>query len=385
MGSTDLDNIYDLVGSRRFCFVITPYECSEIDLLYDHLKGVIEGTTGLRCIRADDVPGTGESLLMKMHALIERAELIVVEISKPSPNVYYEVGYAKALHKAILVICKKGTKIPTDLQGLERLEYKSYTRGEMDRFDAALSKRLALLIDSDLLVLRMMLVAPKGSPSFILSSPRWRSISNEQFPGTQPEEHTYGDYLGVVGILYALGALLGKDRLPELLGAQHVVRGLFERDANFYLIGSSRSNTITAEAMAALQKDAQRPWQFVPHMEGNITRLVGWTTDGRWECTGKHNDPRPREDYGLVLRGPHPLHDGRQVLIMAGPRSIGTGAACLAATRPELIKKINNHRRNVDLDDKDKTVWALVRGTPDRRDGHIYEKDVSIEDVGVVS
>ncbi|HUT34187.1 MAG TPA: hypothetical protein VNE39_11950 [Planctomycetota bacterium] len=385
MGSTDLDNIYDLVGSRRFCFVITPYECSEIDLLYYRLKGVIEGTTGLRCIRADDVPGTGETLLMKMHALIERAELIVVEISKPSPNVCYEVGYARALHKVILVICKKETQVPTDLQGLERLEYKDYERGELDRFEAALSKRLVLLIDSDLLVLRMMLVAPKGSPSFILSSPRWRSISNERPPGTQPEERTFGDYLGVVGILYALGALLGKDRLPELLGAQHVVPGLFEHDANFYLIGSSRSNSVTAEAMAALQKDAQRPWQFIPDEEQGKTRLVGWTLDGRWEWTGDHHDPRPREDYGLVLRGPHPLHDGRHVLVMAGARSIGTGAACLAATRPELIKKINNHRRNVDLDDKSRTIWALVRGTPDRRDGHIYEKNVSVEDVGVVT
>ena len=44
-----------------------------------------------------------------------------------------------------------------------------------------------------------------------------------------------------------------------------------------------------------------------------------------------------REDYGLIVRGPHPKHPRRMVTIMAGPHSLGTGAACLAATKSHLV------------------------------------------------
>ncbi len=121
MSNEEFANVYDLVGSRRFCFVIMPG--GKLDLLYDHLRQVIEGAAGLPCIRADKVAGLGHPVLAKVHALIEKAELVVAELSEPNPNVYYEVGYAKALRKEILVICKADTEIPADLKGVDRLEY----------------------------------------------------------------------------------------------------------------------------------------------------------------------------------------------------------------------------------------------------------------------
>ncbi len=48
------------------------------------------------------------------------------------------------------------------------------------------------------------------------------------------------------------------------------------------------------------------------------------------------------KDYGIIIRGPHhpSSPNNKMVMILAGSRSIGTGAACLAATSSTLIEKI---------------------------------------------
>ena len=57
--------VTDIVGGRRYCFVIMPY--ASLGLLYQHVRDVIEQTTGLRCIRADEVPGAGQLGELRHH------------------------------------------------------------------------------------------------------------------------------------------------------------------------------------------------------------------------------------------------------------------------------------------------------------------------------
>jgi hypothetical protein len=74
-------------------------------------------------------------------------------------------------------------------------------------------------------------------------------------------------------------------------------------------------------------------------------------------------------------------------MVIAGPRSFGTGAACLAATRPGLIKEIRNRLPQVELASTEKTVWALVEGRPQPlqtpEQGRLTEDNVRIVDAGV--
>jgi hypothetical protein len=385
------DRLLGLVGGPRYCFVIMPY--GSLGLFYEHLRHVIKEAAGLSCIRADEIPDSGQSLLEKIHRLIEKAELIVAEISEPKPNVYYEVGYAMASHKntadrkktlgrkRVLVICRKDTEVPLDLQGLERIEYVD-TPSELPQFDDQLRLHLDTLFGADIPLLRAMLVAPAASPSYILCSPRWRS-RGAQGSEVIPEGRTYGDYLGVVGVLYALGILLGKETMPELLSAQHVDRAALKKSCNLFLIGSPRSNSVVADEMAALQESSPDPWRFIIDETGGTTTLVGSRHGQPFSWTGIHKIPQPREDYGIVIRGPRRGMQGRQVLIMAGTRSLGTGAACLAATRPHFIRKIKNLLTEDTFGDKTKTIWALVRGLPDPADQHVSEKYITIEDAGL--
>ena len=40
-----------------------------------------------------------------------------------NPNVFYEIGYAHALGKPTILMCKKGEKLPFDLQGTNHIMY----------------------------------------------------------------------------------------------------------------------------------------------------------------------------------------------------------------------------------------------------------------------
>ena len=91
-----------------------------------------------------------------------------------------------------------------------------------------------------------------------------------------------------------------------------------------------------------------------------------------------------QEDYGLIVRAPHPLHPDRMVLVMAGAHSLGTGAACIAATSSRFIREIQkNHLDGKVLADKTQTFWVLVKGIASERDGLLDKEGVTICEAGV--
>jgi hypothetical protein len=90
------------------------------------------------------------------------------------------------------------------------------------------------------------------------------------------------------------------------------------------------------------------------------------------------------EDYGVIIRSPHPRFPDRLVIICAGAHSLGTGAACLAATRSSLIRQIKEALpAGVDISDKERAIWILVRGVLSGTEGVLSENDVKIVEAGV--
>lgn len=66
-------------------------------------------------------------ILEKIKDSILRTLFGIYDITNTKkPNVFIELGIAMAAGKPFYIICKKGTEIPADLQGLDRIEYKSY-------------------------------------------------------------------------------------------------------------------------------------------------------------------------------------------------------------------------------------------------------------------
>lgn len=61
---------------------------------------------------------------------IQRATLVIADVSFSSLNVYYELGFAEALGKDVIVIAKEGTELPFDTNDIPTTFFRNQTRLE---------------------------------------------------------------------------------------------------------------------------------------------------------------------------------------------------------------------------------------------------------------
>jgi hypothetical protein len=325
--------------------------------------------------------------------LIERAELVIAEISVPSANVFYEVGYAVAMQKPPLLVIEEGVEVPTDLKGLSVIQY-SGSREAMEIFDRRLSEHLRARVNSQIPLLRDMLEADIPSPAYIVASPRYPG-KDTRIRGQVWDQRTFGDNLGVIGLISAFGCILGEGGGVELVSGQYSPPDLLSQPYNLYLIGSPKSNPPVREMLQRLQGGRGPNWEFgaLPGESefGDYKTALYRTHDaqrviveGKTESLGQERAIVHVMDHGVIVRGPHPDHPGHLVMVLAGPHSLGTGAACLAATRSPFIQQIKAALpRGVDIADKKSTFWVLVRGEVSPRDWLLDMEGVTVVEAGV--
>jgi SAM-dependent methyltransferase len=93
------------------------YDAVYQDVIYSCLTDA-----GFKVIRVDKIQKS--SLINKdIEDGIDKADLVVIEVSEESPNVYFEFGIAIAKGKELLILAKKGSKIPFDTRQWRHLFY----------------------------------------------------------------------------------------------------------------------------------------------------------------------------------------------------------------------------------------------------------------------
>lgn len=110
------------VSTSDTCFVMMPF-AAPLGGYYDKIyKPAIE-KAGLTPIRADtDIFGTGK-IIDQIWSGINTARVLVAELTKRNPNVFYELGLAHALEKPVVLVSSNEEDVPFDLQHIRVIYY----------------------------------------------------------------------------------------------------------------------------------------------------------------------------------------------------------------------------------------------------------------------
>ena len=108
-----------------YYFVAHEFSKQEKDDLRRAIEDAFEGT-GLEAYYANSEVRSGMTILERIKERIFSAQFGIYDITTKRPNVFVELGLAMAAKKPFHIICRKRTKIPADLAGLDRIEYGTY-------------------------------------------------------------------------------------------------------------------------------------------------------------------------------------------------------------------------------------------------------------------
>jgi hypothetical protein len=104
------------------CFVMMPF-AEPVGGYYKLIYEPAIKKAGLTPIRADtDIFGTG-NIIQQIWAGLNRAKVLVAELSGKNPNVLYELGLAHALHKPVVLVSSNELDVPFDLRHVRVIYY----------------------------------------------------------------------------------------------------------------------------------------------------------------------------------------------------------------------------------------------------------------------
>jgi hypothetical protein len=353
------------------CFGIIPHR-DIFRRVYEHAIQPAARDCGLQCTRAEEEPYT-EVVFEKIKEMIAGSQLCVADLTGQNANVMIEVAIALAQSKPVVLVTRgKLEEIPFDIRHHRVIRYVKTDRGlEMLRNEIAKTIKATLKVGgSPTESLRQILVpaslgGQKG-PYVVAASPlSYREAFRVGGGWLERPVGTFSDQVGIRGLMQAFGLIYGLDRLPELLNPDDFDDKVLATPMHLYCIASQKANRWTGLMMKKFFHDRQPAWEFRADPDSSNLRnpmvLI--------YCDGKRHEPvfsvpggRLVWDFGLVVRGPHPNDSSRLLMVLAGRSSLGTEAACLAATAPSCVEKLVAALRaeKVDPDDHTKAFCAVV-------------------------
>lgn len=108
-------------GLRGNVFCIMPFN----DELYDtYLFGIKEtlNAVGFNCLRIDERI-FNDSIIEKIKESIMTSDYLIADLTNSNPNVFYEVGFAHAMGKNVILIANSTDDLKFDLQHMKTIIY----------------------------------------------------------------------------------------------------------------------------------------------------------------------------------------------------------------------------------------------------------------------
>lgn len=136
---------FNVSSNKPKAFIVMQIGSEYEDVFKDVVKEVCKDYE-VNPLRADEVAGPG-LIIADIAREISTSQLVIADITPMNPNVYFEVGYSIALNKPLILLAKKGTKLPFDVAGFRVLFYED-TIGGKKYLEEGLRKHLDTILGS---------------------------------------------------------------------------------------------------------------------------------------------------------------------------------------------------------------------------------------------
>lgn len=117
---------------RPKAFVVMQFS-SPYDDLYSHVIKDACQEFDIEAVRADEIYGATGIIIKDVVEQISTCQIVIADISPSNPNVYFEVGYALALNKPIILLAQKrppDSPLPFDISSFRVLFYDDSIGGK---------------------------------------------------------------------------------------------------------------------------------------------------------------------------------------------------------------------------------------------------------------
>jgi hypothetical protein len=109
----------------NLCFVLLPFKEPFLRIFKDHIRPTLE-EIGLRVMNSDDIFSTKE-IMESIWEYVNKARIIVADVTGRNSNVFYELGMAHTVGKPVIILTQDESDVPFDLR---HLRYYKYTDNE---------------------------------------------------------------------------------------------------------------------------------------------------------------------------------------------------------------------------------------------------------------
>jgi hypothetical protein len=127
-------------------FVLMPFSSEFKEIYTDCIQPTIE-EHGIKCFRADDI-FHNQPIVEVIWQNINRAAVIVADLTSRNPNVFYEVGIAHTLGKEVVLLSQSLDDVPFDLRHLNVITYK-WTPGGAQKLKLALGTTVKSILSRE--------------------------------------------------------------------------------------------------------------------------------------------------------------------------------------------------------------------------------------------
>jgi hypothetical protein len=181
------------------CFVIQPFDKGPFDKRFDDIIEPAIGDAGLAAYRVDRDPGVTVPI-DDIERGIHESAAVIADISLDNPNIWYEVGYARAADKPLVMICSsRRDRFPFDIQHRSIIKYSTDSVSDFTKLRDEIAERLRAVVgknqevvDNEIRKSRLLELA-----SNILRTPGYDiSVLEEVLQSIRDESNVHSDAIG---------------------------------------------------------------------------------------------------------------------------------------------------------------------------------------------